>query len=95
MDVCAKNRGRRHQKKGFPCGTGDGEKVFDPWASGHKGQECPQEIRTRKFMFMLFLSSLIVIQTTFQKEMFLDRGVMNIWISQPCSLLEAQQRYCS
>ena len=42
-------------KSGVSCGPGDGEKHFDPWASGHKGQECPQEIRTKNFMFMLFL----------------------------------------
>ena len=30
------------------------EKLFDPWASGRKGQECPPEIRTEKFMFMPF-----------------------------------------
>ena len=30
------------------------EKLFDPWASGRKGQECPREIRTKKFMFMSF-----------------------------------------
>ena len=28
--------------------------TFDPWASGRKGQECPRDIRTKKFMFMLF-----------------------------------------
>ena len=38
----------------FFCGPGDGEKLFDPRASGRKGQERPQEIRTEKFMFMLF-----------------------------------------
>ena len=31
-----------------------GEKLFDPWASGRKGQERLWEIRTKKFMFMLF-----------------------------------------
>ena len=41
-------------KSEFSCGLGDGEKLFDPWASEHKGQECPQEIRTKKFMIMLF-----------------------------------------
>ena len=34
-----------------PC---DGEKLFDPWASGRKGRERPQKIRNKKFMFMLF-----------------------------------------
>ena len=41
-------------KSAFSCGPGGGEKLFDPGASGRKGQECPQEIRTKKFMFMLF-----------------------------------------
>ena len=41
-------------KTAFFCGPGDGEKLFDPGSSGRKGQECPQEIRTKKFMFMLF-----------------------------------------
>ena len=42
-------------KSAFFCGLKDGEKLFDPRASWGKGQECPQEIRTEKFMFMLFL----------------------------------------
>ena len=42
-------------KKSFFCGPGDGEKLFDPGASGRKGQECLREIRAEKFMFMLFL----------------------------------------
>ena len=41
----------------FSCGPGDGEKLFDPWASGRKGQQCPQDIRTDKLMFMLFFLS--------------------------------------
>ena len=41
-------------KSAFSCGSGGVEKLFDPWASGRKGQECPREIRTKKFMFMLF-----------------------------------------
>ena len=54
MDVRAENRGRPQQKVRFFCGPGDGEKLFDPRASGRKGQECPREIQTKKFMFMLF-----------------------------------------
>ena len=42
------------QKSVVFCGPGDGEKLFDPGSSGRKGQECPREIRTEKFMFMLF-----------------------------------------
>ena len=48
----------RTKKCVFCCGPGGGEKLFDPWASGRKGQECPREIRTKKFMFVLFFSSL-------------------------------------
>ena len=53
--------GRPHQKSwtsvpksAFSCGPSGGEKLFDPWAFGREGQECPREIRTKKFMFMLF-----------------------------------------
>ena len=45
-------------KSAFSCSPGDGEKLFDPWASGRKGQECPREIWSKKFMFMLLFSSL-------------------------------------
>ena len=38
----------------FFCGPGNGEKLFDPRASGRKGQECAREVRTEKFMFMFF-----------------------------------------
>ena len=54
MDVRAENRGRPHQKNAFFRGAGGGEKLFDPGSSGRKGQECPREIQTKKFMFMLF-----------------------------------------
>ena len=52
-------RGRRKSwtsapKSAFSCGPGGGEKLFDPGASRRKGQESPREIRTKKFMFMLF-----------------------------------------
>ena len=33
-------------KSAFSCGHG-GEKLFDPWAFGRKGQECPREIRAK------------------------------------------------
>ena len=32
----------------FSCSPGDGEKLLDRWAYGHKGLECPQEIETQK-----------------------------------------------
>ena len=57
-----RDHGRPHQKSwtsapksAFSCGPGGGEKLVDPWASGRKGQECPQEIRTKKLIFMLIL----------------------------------------
>ena len=54
MDVRAENRGRPHQKVRFSAAPVMGKKLFDPTASGRKGQECPREIRTEKFMFVLF-----------------------------------------
>ena len=57
MDVRAENRGRPHQKVRFFCGPGDGEKLLDQGTSRRKVQECPREIRTVKFMFMLFFPS--------------------------------------
>ena len=54
MDVRAENRVRPQHKVRFSAAPVDGEKLFDPRASGRKGQECPREIRTKKFMFMLF-----------------------------------------
>ena len=48
-DVRAENGGRPHQSL-FSCGPGDGEILFDPWASGRKGQEPPPNIQTEKFM---------------------------------------------
>ena len=50
VDVCTR-------KCVFPAAPMVGrKKLFDSWASGRKGQECPQEIRTEKLMFMLFFS---------------------------------------
>ena len=42
----------RTKKVGF-LRPRNGEKLFDPWASGREGRERPQEIWTQKFMFML------------------------------------------
>ena len=53
MDVCAKLADVR-TKSAFSSGRSGGEELFHPWACGRKGQECPREIRTKKFMFMLF-----------------------------------------
>ena len=51
-------------KKCVSCGPGDGEKLVDPWASGRKGQECPREIRTEKFIWLCcFTPSLIAVLT--------------------------------
>ena len=54
MDVRGEKSWTSAPESAFSCGPGGGEKLFDPWASGHKGQECPREIPTKKFMFMLF-----------------------------------------
>ena len=54
MDVRAENRGRPHQKVHFPAVPVVGRNFLTPGHSGIKGQECPQEIRAKKFMFMLF-----------------------------------------
>ena len=45
----------------FSCGPAAGEKLFGPWSSGRNGQECPREIQTEMFMFMLFFSSLHLV----------------------------------
>ena len=47
MDVHAENRGRPHQEVLFFAGPNDGEKLFDPGS-------CPREIRTGRFISMLF-----------------------------------------
>ena len=46
MDVCAKTHGFLAV---LVC---DGEEFCNPWASGRKGQECPQRSLTAKTMFM-------------------------------------------
>ena len=51
--LCRKSRMSAPTKRAFSCGPGEGEKLLDLWASGRKGQECPQEIRAKKFMFLL------------------------------------------
>ena len=38
MDVRAENRGTSAPKSPFFLQPGGGEKLFDPWASGHKEQ---------------------------------------------------------
>ena len=44
-------------KSAFSCGPGVmGRNFFDPWSSGHKGQECPQEIRTKSLCLCCFSS---------------------------------------
>ena len=53
MDVRAKNPWASAPKSAFSCSPGDGEKLFDPRASGRYGQERLQEIPTKKFIFML------------------------------------------
>ena len=57
MHVRTEHRGRPHQKVRFAAAPVMGRSFFDPRVSGRKGQECLQEIRTEKFMFMLFFLS--------------------------------------
>ena len=51
MDVRAENRGRPHQKVRFPAAPVVGRNFLTPGHRGIRGQECPREIRTKKFMF--------------------------------------------
>ena len=57
--TCRRKSWTSAPKSAFFCSPGGGEKLFDPGASGRKGQECLREIRTEKFMLMLFFSFLI------------------------------------
>ena len=41
MDVRAEKSWTSTPKSAFSCGPGGGEKLFEPWASGRKRQECP------------------------------------------------------
>ena len=50
--------GRPRQKMRFSAAPVMGRNLLTPGSSGRKGRECPREIRTEKFMFMLFFSSL-------------------------------------
>ena len=54
MDVRAENHGRPQQTVRFPATPVMGRNLLDPWASGRKGQECPQENRTEKFICMVY-----------------------------------------
>ena len=47
MDVSAGISWTSAPKSAFSCGPGGWEKLFDPWASRRKGQECLQEIRAK------------------------------------------------
>ena len=60
-------------KSVFSCGSGDGEKLFDPWASGRKGQEYPQKIWTKKFMFMLYFLPWIISASILEIAMLAHR----------------------
>ena len=59
-------------KSAFFCGPIDGEKLFDSGASKRNGQECPREIRTEKFMFMLFW---MLFRPTFRAKSFESSSV--------------------
>ena len=56
MDVRAKKSWTSAPKSAFSCSPGGGEKLFDPWASGRQGQECPREIRTKSLCLCCFSS---------------------------------------
>ena len=63
FDLWCHGRPRRRSwtsapKSVFSCGSGDGDKLFEAWSSGCKGQEHRREVWTGKFMFMSFLSSM-------------------------------------
>ena len=45
-------------KNAFSCGPGGGEKHFDPWAFGRKGQGCPRGNPGPKVYFYAVFSSL-------------------------------------
>ena len=53
MDVRAKNRGRPHHKVRFSAAPLMGINFLTQGRPGGKGRECPWEIRTKKFMFVL------------------------------------------
>ena len=55
MDVRAENLDVRARKCVF-LRPRDGEKLFDPWASGRKGQECPGKSGPKKvYVYAAFL----------------------------------------
>ena len=73
-------------KKCVFCSPGDGEKLFDPGASGRKGEEYPREIRTEKFMFILFvLPSQMLVTTcwTWWWNCTMSRSLC--WLSSSCN----------
>ena len=57
--------------------------TFYPWSPGCKGQECPQEIRTKKFMFMLFVLPWSWAMWEGAKSPCPPRGVQNIILGDP------------
>ena len=54
MDVRAKKSWTSAPRNAFFCGQGDGEKLFDPGASGRKGQECPRKIGPKSLCLCCF-----------------------------------------
>ena len=54
MDVRAENRGRPHQKVRFPAAPVVGRNFLTPEHSGVRVRNVREEIRAKKFMFMLF-----------------------------------------
>ena len=41
-----------HLQKCVSCSPADGEKLFEPWSSWSKGQECLRGIWTEKYIFV-------------------------------------------
>ena len=74
MNVHAKNRGDVRTKEWVFLQPRDGENLFDPWASGRKGRERLQEIRTKKFMFTIRNAWITILIPLEYFDVILDGG---------------------
>ena len=69
MDVCAKNRGRPHQKVHFSAAPVMGRNILTQQGRpGVRVRNVPREIRAKMFMFMLFFSSLIEVALVLHEQ---------------------------
>ena len=59
---------------GFPCGPVKERNFLTPRAFGWKGQECPQEIRAKKFIFMLLFFADLQLLLLHSSAMSIDSG---------------------